>query len=35
MDPTMRIWMAEVAHYMPPVAIGEVMRCFGLGEVLE
>jgi NADPH-dependent curcumin reductase CurA len=35
MDPTMRIWMAEVAQHMPPVAIGEVMRCFGLAEVLE
>jgi NADPH-dependent curcumin reductase len=35
MDPTMRVWMADIAQYMPPVAIGDVMRCFGLAEVLE
>src|SRR5215470_440754 len=34
-DPTMRIWMADIPQYMPPVAIGEVMRSFGLAEVLE
>jgi NADPH-dependent curcumin reductase CurA len=31
----MRIWMADVVQYRPPVAIGEVMRCFGLAGVLE
>ncbi len=35
MDPTMRMWMADVPGYMPPVAIGDVMRCFGLAEVVE
>jgi NADPH-dependent curcumin reductase CurA len=35
MDPTMRMWMADVQGYMPPVAIGDVMRCFGLAEVVE
>ncbi len=35
MDPTMRMWMADVQGYMPPVAIGDVMRCFGLAEVIE
>ena len=34
-DPTMRIWMADVDQYMPPVAIGEVMRAFGFAEVVE
>ncbi len=34
-DPTMRIWMSEREGYMPPVAIGEVMRAFGLAEVIE
>jgi NADPH-dependent curcumin reductase CurA len=35
MDPAMRIWMADVDQYMPPVALGEVMRAFGLAEILE
>ena len=35
MDPTMRRWMADVQGYMPPVAIGDVMRCFGQAEVIE
>jgi NADPH-dependent curcumin reductase len=35
MDPTMRVWMADIPQYMPPVGIGEVMRCFGLAEVVE
>jgi len=34
-DPTMRIWMADIPQYMPPVQLGEVMRCFGLAEVAE
>ncbi|GAC1680433.1 MAG: hypothetical protein PVS2B2_18770 [Candidatus Acidiferrum sp.] len=35
MDPTMRVWMADVDQYMPPVGLGEVMRCFGLAEIAE
>jgi len=34
-DPTMRVWMADIPQYMPPVAIGEVMRAFGFAEVVE
>ena len=34
-DPTMRIWMANIPQYMPPVQIGEVMRAFGLAEIVE
>jgi NADPH-dependent curcumin reductase CurA len=34
-DPTMRIWMADIPQYMPPVRIGEVMRSFGLAEIVE
>jgi len=34
-DPTMRVWMADIPQYMPPVALGEVMRSFGLAEILE
>ncbi|HKZ73965.1 MAG TPA: NADP-dependent oxidoreductase [Steroidobacteraceae bacterium] len=34
-DPTNRVWMSDVPQYMPPVAIGDVMRGAGLGEVLE
>ncbi len=34
-DPTMRVWMADVPQYMPPVALGEVMRAFGLAEIIE
>lgn len=33
-DPTNRIWMTDVPQYMPPVAIGEVMRALGVGVVL-
>jgi NADPH-dependent curcumin reductase len=35
MDPTMRIWMADIPQYMPPVAIGDVMRSFGFAEIIE
>ncbi len=35
MDPTMRVWMTDVPQYMAPVAIGEVMRAFGLAEIIE
>jgi NADPH-dependent curcumin reductase CurA len=34
-DPAMRVWMAEHEQYMPPVAVGELMRCFGLAEVVD
>ena len=34
-DPTMRVWMADIPQYMPPVQLGEVMRAFGLGEIVE
>ena len=34
-DPTMRVWMADIPQYMPPVALGDVMRSFGLAENVE
>jgi NADPH-dependent curcumin reductase len=34
-DPTMRVWMADIPQYMPPVALGDVMRAFGFAEVVE
>ena len=34
-DPTNRVWMKDVPQYMPPVAIGEVMRAGGLAEVVH
>jgi len=34
MDPTNRVWMSDVPQYMPPVAIGEVMRSLGVGRVV-
>ncbi|HUH04755.1 MAG TPA: NADP-dependent oxidoreductase [Kofleriaceae bacterium] len=34
LDPTNRIWISDVEGYMPPVAIGEVMRGMGIGEVV-
>ena len=33
-DPTNRIWMSDMEQYMPPVAIGEVMRGGGIGRVV-
>lgn len=33
-DPTNRTWIGEEPTYLPPVAIGEVMRALGLGEVV-
>lgn len=32
-DPTIRIWMSDEPQYMPPIAIGEVVRCLGVGVV--
>jgi NADPH-dependent curcumin reductase CurA len=33
-DPAMRGWVADRPSYIAPVAIGEVMRALGIGEVL-
>ena len=35
LDPAMRGWMNEGRSYVPPVAIGEVMRGGGLGRVTD
>jgi hypothetical protein len=32
-EPAQRGWLNDIASYMPPVAIGEVMRAFGVGQV--
>ncbi|NVB39927.1 NADP-dependent oxidoreductase [Pseudenhygromyxa sp. WMMC2535] len=32
-DPTIRIWMSDIPQYMPPIAIGEVVRSIGVAEV--
>ena len=34
LDPTNRTWISETPTYLPPVAIGEVMRGLGLGQVV-
>jgi NADPH-dependent curcumin reductase len=34
LDPAMRGWMRDVRSYVPPVAIGEVMRALAMGEVI-
>jgi NADPH-dependent curcumin reductase len=34
-DPAMRGWVNEDANYSEPVAVGDVMRSFGLGEVVQ
>jgi NADPH-dependent curcumin reductase CurA len=34
LDPTNRMWIGEEPTYLPPVAIGEVMRGVGLGQVV-
>jgi NADPH-dependent curcumin reductase len=33
LDPAMRMWMNEGRSYIEPVAVGEVMRAIGLGQV--
>jgi NADPH-dependent curcumin reductase CurA len=33
-DPTNGIWMSDMEQYMPPVALGEVMRGGGIGRVV-
>ncbi|HET7503708.1 MAG TPA: NADP-dependent oxidoreductase [Kofleriaceae bacterium] len=35
LDPAMRGWMNEGKSYVPPVKIGEVMRAFAIGRVVE
>jgi NADPH-dependent curcumin reductase CurA len=34
-EPAMRGWVSSVANYSEPVRIGEVMRSFAVGEVLQ
>ncbi len=34
-DPAQRGWINDVASYIPPVAIGEPMRAYGVGQVVE
>jgi NADPH-dependent curcumin reductase CurA len=34
LDPAMRGWMKQARSYVPPVAIGEVMRALALGQVV-
>jgi NADPH-dependent curcumin reductase CurA len=34
LDPTNRIWITDMEQYMPPVQIGEVMRGYGVGQVV-
>jgi NADPH-dependent curcumin reductase CurA len=34
-DPTQRGWLNDAPSYMPPVAIGEPMRAYGLAQVVE
>jgi len=35
LDPAMRGWTTNKRSYIPPVQPGEVMRCFGIAQVLE
>jgi NADPH-dependent curcumin reductase CurA len=35
LDPAMRAWLDDVPSYIPPVALGDVMRALGVGVVLE
>ncbi len=34
-DPTIRTWMNDAPGYLPPIAIGEVVRAGGVAEVVE
>ena len=34
-DPTIRTWMNDVQGYLPPIALGEVVRGAGIGEVVS
>jgi NADPH-dependent curcumin reductase CurA len=33
-DPTIRTWISEARSYFPPVALGEVVRASGAGEIV-
>ena len=33
-DPTIRTWMNDAVGYLPPIAIGGVIRCAGIGEIV-
>jgi len=33
-DPTIRTWMNDAPGYVPPIAIGDVVRSIGVGEVV-
>ncbi|MDQ1356579.1 MAG: hypothetical protein QOG44_952 [Acidimicrobiaceae bacterium] len=33
-DPTIRTWMNDAVGYLPPIAIGDVIRSIGIGEVV-
>jgi NADPH-dependent curcumin reductase CurA len=33
-DPTIRTWMNDAVGYLPPIAIGDVVRSAGIGEVV-
>lgn len=35
LDPAMRGWIADRRSYIPPVAIGEVMRALALGKIVD
>ena len=35
LDPTNRIWMSDMDQYMPPVALGEVMRGGVVGKIIK
>jgi NADPH-dependent curcumin reductase CurA len=34
-DPTIRTWMDDVQGYLPPIAIDDVVRAMGIGEVVR
>lgn len=34
-DPTIRGWLDDAESYLPPIQLGEVVRCGGIGEVVE
>lgn len=34
-DPTIRTWMDDAPGYLPPIAIDEIVRSGGVGEVIE
>jgi NADPH-dependent curcumin reductase CurA len=34
-DPTIRTWMDDAPGYLPPIALGDVVRAGGIGEVVE